>query len=374
MPGSISVTRTPVPFELQPRRLAHRRDRPLRRRVERARAAPGGRRRDPVSSRWPARLAQGRHRRADRERGPVDVRQHHRAPVLRASRPGSREWRRSPRSRRRRRGGRTRSSAAGDQRLLLVPLGHVAGDGEARSGPPSSAASASSLSVRAGGEHDAVAGLRGVASGRGADAARGAGDQEDGVGHDGPFGRSAWHDGRSHADRSRTHPRDGGAGRRRLPELPPRGPRAQGRPGRRRRRPRRRRRARGATTRCATSARSGAAPTSRRGPWRSRPGLAAPRADGDDVEMRVAPGTVAVAGGRHPATTSCGRASGRWSPGAARAAAATSASPGRSGRRRDSPSAGSPARRAGSTCASSCSPTSGSWGCRTPASPRCSRA
>ena len=43
-------------------------------------------------------------------------------------------------------------------------------------------------------------------------------------------------------------------------------------------------------------------------------------------------------------------------------------------RRRASPSAGSPARRAGSSCGSSCWPTSGSSGCPTPASRRCWRA
>ena len=47
---------------------------------------------------------------------------------------------------------------------------------------------------------------------------------------------------------------------------------------------------------------------------------------------------------------------------------------GRRARRRGSPSAGCRARRAGSSCSSSCSPTSASSGCRTPASPRCCRA
>ena len=56
---------------------------------------------------------------------------------------------------------------------------------------------------------------------------------------------------------------------------------------------------------------------------------------------------------------------------AARAGAATSASRPPRARRRASPSTGCPARSSGCTSRSSCSPTSASWVCPTPASPRC---
>ena len=62
---------------------------------------------------------------------------------------------------------------------LVVPLGDVAGTASAPLAPPSSSASASSLSCERAAEHEPVAGLGGVAGGGGADARRGAGDQED---------------------------------------------------------------------------------------------------------------------------------------------------------------------------------------------------
>ena len=81
IPGSISVTRTPVPLSSWRARLAHRGHRPLGRRVQRAgqRPAAGDR---AGQQQVALGLAQRGDRGPDRQRGAVDVGQHHRAPVL----------------------------------------------------------------------------------------------------------------------------------------------------------------------------------------------------------------------------------------------------------------------------------------------------
>jgi hypothetical protein len=66
-------------------------------------------------------------------------------------------------------------------RLLLIPFGHVAAFGGTRSAPQGFGERVQPIG-RTRGEHEAVAGLGNVASGCGADAARCAGDEDDGLG------------------------------------------------------------------------------------------------------------------------------------------------------------------------------------------------
>ena len=110
-------------------------------------------------------------------------------------------------------------------------------------------------------------------------------------------------------------------------------------------------------------------------PRRPRGGLAAPRRRrGRRWSWRSRPGTEVLVerdGARYDLVSR--RPAGRAWPVAAPAGAATSASPAPPTRRPGSPSAGSRARRRGWSCGSSCSPTSGSSDCPTPASPRCWR-
>ena len=152
--------------------------RPLRRRC---RASPAARRRpatEPVSSRWPRASRRASHRRADRQRGAVDVRQHHRA----SSAPGrpSRKPRGPPKpafanttsSRPYASSARCTSAcwwshSVTSQRTASARSGRQLGGERVE------------LVLGAGGQHDAVAGLGGPAGGRGADAAGGAGDEED---------------------------------------------------------------------------------------------------------------------------------------------------------------------------------------------------
>ena len=75
------------------------------------------------------------------------------------------------------------SSACCDHRLLLIPLGDVAADRECALRAAKRVGELTQAVGRARGEHEAVAGLGGVAGGRGADAARRAGDEEDGIWH-----------------------------------------------------------------------------------------------------------------------------------------------------------------------------------------------
>ena len=119
---------------------------------------------------------------ADRQRGAVDVGQDHRPPELR---------------------GLLEKSALGAESgideddveaaealdralhhlLLLVPLGHVAADGERALVAAELVRELGEPVDGASGEHDPVALAGRMAGGGGADAARGAGDQEHGVGH-----------------------------------------------------------------------------------------------------------------------------------------------------------------------------------------------
>ena len=128
IPGSISVTRTPVPFELLASGLAHRRHRPLGGRVERSRQRPAAGHRA-GQQQMAAGLLQRGDRGADRQRRAVDVGQHHRAPVLgrlveeaaRGAEAGVGEGDVEPPE---------AVERGGDHRLLLLPLGHVAADRE----------------------------------------------------------------------------------------------------------------------------------------------------------------------------------------------------------------------------------------------------
>ena len=67
----------------------------------------------------------------------------------------------------------------GDERFLIGPLRDVAADGESVLGAAELLRETLEPVERTGGEDDAVADLGSVAGGRGADSARGAGDEED---------------------------------------------------------------------------------------------------------------------------------------------------------------------------------------------------
>ena len=132
MPGSISVTRTPVSLQLLARGLAHRGDRALGRASRASPAASGGRRPSSVSSRWPLVSLQRRacvgadRQRARRRRWSAPC-----PPVLRVLLEEA-----------------ARGAEAGvgehdvdppelveralHERLLVLPLGDVAADGERR--------------------------------------------------------------------------------------------------------------------------------------------------------------------------------------------------------------------------------------------------
>ena len=181
IPGSITVTRTPVPLSFQTRGLAHRRDRELRRRVERAGKRPpagDGSGQEEVA----ARLGQRLQRRPDRQRGTVYIRQNHRAPVLgrllqeaaRGSESGVRE-------------GDVEAAELlerpGDHRFLVSPLGDVASHGQRTVAAAELVGQLVEAVSGAGGEHQAVAVSGGSPRRGGTDPARSAGDQEDRIGH-----------------------------------------------------------------------------------------------------------------------------------------------------------------------------------------------
>ena len=73
-----------------------------------------------------------------------------------------------------------------DERLLLVPFGHVAGDRDRALVTPELGGQLAQAIGRARGQHEPVAGGRGLSRGGGSDPARGAGDQEYGITHDWP--------------------------------------------------------------------------------------------------------------------------------------------------------------------------------------------
>src|SRR3954471_8824911 len=178
--------------ELLARRLTHRRHRVLGRRVQGAlqRSAAGDRaRQDQVA----AALAQGVDRRPDGVGGAEHVGEDHRAPLLR------------------RLGGEAALGAeasvgeddvdaaealerGGGHRLLLVPLGDVAGDRERALVAAQLRGQSLEAVARARREHEAVTLRGGGVGGGGADAARRAGDQEDGVGQSGSFQNGGVHD------------------------------------------------------------------------------------------------------------------------------------------------------------------------------------
>ena len=207
----------------------------------------------------------------------------------------------------------------------------------ARSAPPSVVGQLGQAVGRAGGEHEAVAGLGGVAGGGGADAARGAGDQEHGIRH----GRII-----SMQDRARIHVQAGGGGDgclsfRREAHVPKGGPDGGdgGHGG-------------DVVLVCDDSLRDlerfRRSVALQGAPRRPRPGRAAPRRRRRDARD---PGAARHArcwsSATAPATTSSAPASARSSRAAAPAAAATSASPVPRTRRRGSPSAACRERRRG---------------------------
>ena len=166
--------------EVLARRLAHAGDGPLGGRVERAleRAAA----RDRAGEQQVALgLLERVHRRADGERRAVDVGEDHRLPVLdvalveaaRAAEAGVGE-------------GDVDAPVGVEralhQRLLVGPLGDVAGDREGALVAAELLGEGGELVLGAGAEDEPVAGLGGMAGGRGADAGGGAGDEEDGIG------------------------------------------------------------------------------------------------------------------------------------------------------------------------------------------------
>ena len=176
------------------------------------------------------------------------------------------------------------------------------------------------------------------------------------------------------AARPRPHRGPRRRGRQRLPVVPARGARAQGRARRRRRRPRRRR-----VLRCDDNLRD-LQSFRRRAHFRAERGghgQGAQRhgADGEPLVIARPARHAGRRAGTARATTSCGPGQEvTVARGGVRRARQHALQVVRSARRRGSPSAGCRARRASSSCTSSCSPTSGSSGCRTPASRRCSRA
>ena len=171
----------PRAVQVLARGLAHRRDGVLGARVQRARqrAAPGDAR---GQQQVPARVLQRRDRRAQRQRGAVDVRQDHLAPVLgrvleeaaRAAEAGVRE-------------DRVDLSEARERALDELPA--AASHSVTSQGTAIARARAAELRgellervLRARREHEPPAGRCGVARGRGADPRGGAGDQQDAVG------------------------------------------------------------------------------------------------------------------------------------------------------------------------------------------------
>ena len=369
MPGSMSVTRQPVPFELLAQRLAHRRDGVLRRRVEAAgqRAAAGDRARE---HEVPLAVADRRERRADRVGDAEHVRQDHVAPVL----------------------GRVLEEAAlgaeagvGEddvdaaearrarlrEALVVLPLGDVGGHGDARrrrrrarrraprACPPSAR--------RARRGSPASTAMRAVAAPMPVDAPV----MRKTLRSSSAMGSFLEWDTDMLYDKARIFVQGGAGGNgvssfRREAHVPHGGPDGGdgGRGG-------------DVVLLCDDSLRD--LQSFKRRPHykakRGRHGEGALRhgADGEDLVVRVPPGTRGRGLGRDVVRPRRARARASSSPPAGRAGAATSASRRRRARRRASPSAASPGTRAGSTCGSSCSPTSASSGCRTPASRRCSR-
>ena len=224
------------------------------------------------------------------------------------------------------------------------------------------------LVLGAGGQHEPVAGLGGLAGGRGADAGGGAGDQEHGLSEPWLY---------RYPGCSLTGP-----GSRCAPAA---AATAACRSGARRTCPRAGRTAAtaaaaatwccAATTRCATCSPSSAAPHYRADRGGHGQGAQRHGADGEPMIVRVPPGTQVTQVGRHPLRPRAPRARRSRSP---------SGGPGGRGNKQfvsaDAPGAAAGraracrARRAGSSCTSSCSPTSGSSGSPTRASRRCWRA
>ena len=406
IPGSISVTRTPVPCR------SWRAASPIAVTacLVHEYSEPGSTRRPAtleVSSRCPRDSRQRRDRRAQRERGAVDVGEHHLAPVLgrvaqEAARPaeaGVGERRVDPPER-----GRAPSATMRCWSSQSVTSQRTA---SARSGPPSSSASASRRSRERAASTTRQPSARGAAGGRGADPGGGAGDQEDAVGGCRALGRSSlicsfastWSVSvylacRDRAgaepraavtmvtmlhDRARIHVQAGAGGDgcvsfRREAHVPAR------RPRRRRRRPRRGRRARvrrlaarpaelppqGPLPRRARRARRGrAAPRRRRRDARD-PG-AARDADHRLRRTRAAISPDAAGSCSRPASARRSRAAARGGKGNKRFATPTRQAP----RFAERGLAGEEGWL--ELQAASCSPTSASSACRTPASPRCSR-
>ena len=83
---------------------------------------------------------------------------------------------------------RPKRSSAAPPRLLVVPLGDVAADDEDAIPPAQVLDEPRQAILRPGREREPVAGLGGPAGGRLADPARGAGDEHDGLGHEGTVG------------------------------------------------------------------------------------------------------------------------------------------------------------------------------------------
>src|SRR5215211_2485955 len=129
-----------------------------------------------------ARGLQRLHRCPNREGGAIDVRQHHRAPMLRRGRekaaPGAET------------GVRKRDvylAETADRRFghgfLVSPLGDVALDGKRAFRTAELICQRAKLLLAACAKHEPVAGLRGAAGSRLADPTGGTGDEEDRIGH-----------------------------------------------------------------------------------------------------------------------------------------------------------------------------------------------